>query len=81
MVLIKLYTLIDLKKAKPQTLTNESEDNNVPDTLPDVTEVQTESVSSPYIVKEEDIAEQENYGRFGRQRRISIWLQDFVSSI
>ena len=71
-----------LKKAKPQTLINEPEDNDITDTMPDVTVLQTESVSTPNIVEqEEEIAEQENYSRFGRQRRKPIWLQDFVSSI
>ena len=49
--------------------------------MPDVTELQTESVSSPNIVEEEEIAEQENYSRFGRGRRKPIWLQEFVSPI
>ena len=70
-----------LKKAKPQTLANEVEDNNVPDTIPDVSGMQSESASSHDEEEEGDNIEHDDYSRFGRKRRKPVWLQDFVSSL
>lgn len=73
-----------IKKAKSQTLTDDTEDNHLPNVnIPSKIDLQTEVVNSPEIEEEEeeDIAEQGSYSKYGRQRHKPIWLQDYVSSI